>query len=160
MAKVLVVYHSKTGNTEKMAQLVAEGAETAGAEVKLRTADDTTLDDFKEADAILLGSPTYYGHSAAAVRALLEKSVRLHGKLEGKVGGAFSSSHNIGGGNETTVLDLVHALLIHGMIVQGFADGDHYGPVSIGSPDERVAEQTRRLGEQTAILAAKLADNA
>jgi len=156
MAKVLVVYHSKTGNTEKMAQLVADGAEAAGADVKLRTPDDTTLEDLQEADAILLGSPTYYGHSAAAMRALLERSVRLHGKLEGKVGGAFSSSHNIGGGNETTVLDLIHALLIHGMIVQGFADGDHYGPVSIGAPDERVSEQARRFGEKNARLAAKL----
>jgi len=83
--------------------------------------------------------------------------VRHHGSLSGKVGGAFSSAANIGGGNETTILSILQAMLIHGMIVPGTADGDHYGPVSIGAPDERASKQCRALGERIAELAEKLA---
>jgi multimeric flavodoxin WrbA len=63
------------------------------------------------------GSPTYYGTMAWELKKLLDESVKFHGKLRGKVGGAFTSSANVGGGNETTVLDILKALLIHGMVV-------------------------------------------
>lgn len=52
-----------------------------------------------------------------------------HGKLVGKVGGVFTSSGMIGGGNETTIMSILQGLLIHGMIVQGVQEGNHYGPV-------------------------------
>ena len=83
--------------------------------------------------------------------------MKLHGRLDGKVGAAFSSSANIGGGNETVIISLVEAFLVHGMVVQGIPKGDHYGPVSIGAPDDRVAKQCKALGERVARLAAKLA---
>ncbi|MBN1558027.1 MAG: NAD(P)H-dependent oxidoreductase [Lentisphaerae bacterium] len=156
MTKVLIVYFSRTGNTEQMAQYVAEGAKETGGDVTLKKVADTSVDELKAADAVVLGSPTYYGHSSGEMRRFLDKSIKYHGQLEGKVGGAFASAANIGGGNETTVLDLLHALLVHGMIVAGTAEGDHYGPVSIGAPDERVKAQCRALGERVTALAAKV----
>lgn len=88
---------------------------------------------------------------------LFDDSVRLHHRLTGKVGGAFTSSANIGGGNETTVLSILEAMLIHGMIVQGHPGGDHYGPVAVGKVDERVEKECTALGNRVAYLAARLA---
>jgi NAD(P)H dehydrogenase (quinone) len=85
---------------------------------------------------------------AAQMKALLDKSVKYHGKLEGKVGAAFSSCGGLGGGVETTVLDLLRTLLIHGMIVQGDPWSSHYGAVSIGKPNASAKKECRRLGEK------------
>lgn len=156
MARVLVVYHSETGNTGRMADLVAEGAREAGAEVVLKRVGDTEAEELLEYDGIIAGTPTYYGLMSAPLKKLLDESVRVHGKLAGKVGAAFTSSANIGGGNETTILSILQAMLIHGMVVQGTAVGDHYGPVAISGPDDRAAEQARALGERVAKLAARL----
>ena len=157
MAKVLILYYSRTGNTEKMARLIEEGAKEALAQTTVKPVTDASPDDLQAADAIVIGSPTYYGLPAAEIIKFLDDSVKLHGKLDGKVGAAFSSSANIGGGNETVIMSLVEAFLVHGMVVQGIPKGDHYGPVSIGAPDDRVAKQCKALGERVAKLAGKLA---
>ena len=157
MARVLIVYYSRTGNTRRMAEEVAAGArEVPGAEVDLRSVEETTVDDLLAPEAIVIGSPVYYGTMAAELKHLLDESVRYHGKLSGKVGGAFASSGGPGGGNETTVLDILKALLIHGMIVQGDPEGDHYGPIAVGAPDERSCGECRRMGRRVAELAARL----
>ncbi|TFH12000.1 MAG: flavodoxin family protein [Lentisphaerales bacterium] len=156
MAKVLIVYYSRSGNTEQMAKLVAEGVKEGGASVEVKAVADTSLDDLKSADGIVLGSPTYYGSMSAEIKRLLDDSVKLHGKLVGKVGGAFSSAANLGGGNETTIMDMLKALLIHGMIVPGNVKGDHYGPVAINAPDERSAAQCHRMGRIIGELAVRL----
>jgi len=156
MARVLVTYHSATGNTEKMARLVADGAKKAKAEVTLKPVAAVDPAELLDYDAIIIGSPTYYGEAAAPVRHLLDESVKYHGQLEGKVGAAFASSANIGGGNETTILSILHSMLIHGMVIRGTSKGDHYGPVSINAPDARVEKQCRELGRRTAELAARL----
>src|SRR3990172_8432853 len=114
MAKILVVYYSRGGTTEKMAELVAEGAREAGAEVDLKKVTETTPDDLLPYDAVIAGSPTYYGQMAWEMKKLFDDSVKHHKKLEGKVGGAFTSSGVIGGGNETTLLSILEAMLIHG----------------------------------------------
>lgn len=154
--KILILYCSRTGNTERMARFVAEGAESTGVDVVLKRVQDADVKELEGVDGLILGSPTYYGHSSGVMRSFIDKTVGLHGRLAGLVGGAFASSHNIGGGNETTVLDMLHALLIHGMIVQGSVDGDHYGPVSIGVPDHRAEVQCRELGQRVAELAKRL----
>jgi NAD(P)H dehydrogenase (quinone) len=159
MAKVVVVFYSRTGNTEKMAELVAQGARDAGADTDLRRiseVENVAPEDLLEYDGIVVGSPTYYGGMSWELKRLFDDSVRFHGKFAGKVGGAFASSANIGGGNETTIRQILDAMLIHGMVVEGTAMGDHYGPVSIGAPDARVNEQCVALGKRVAKLAAKL----
>jgi NAD(P)H dehydrogenase (quinone) len=154
--KVLVIYYSQTGNTRKMAEVIAEGIKTEGIGVQLKHVEQVKAKELLEFEGIIIGSPTYYGSMAYQIKKLLDESVKFHGKLEGKVGAAFSSAANIGGGNETTILDIINAMLIHGMIVQGVPLGDHYGPVSIGSPDQRVSKQCMRLGQRTAKLVNKL----
>jgi NAD(P)H dehydrogenase (quinone) len=157
MSTILIGYYSRTGNTQAMAQEIGRGAQEAGATVDVKPVEQIPVDSLPEYRAIVLGSPDYYGSMAAPVKKLLDDSVKFHGQLAGKVGGAFSSSANIGGGNETTVLSIVQALLVHGMVVPGIAIGDHYGPVSINAPDERALRQCRKFGQMIAKLTAALA---
>ena len=157
MAKILVCYYSRSGNTEHMARVVADGAAQAdGADVDVKPVSDVSAKDLPAYDAIVMGSPTYYGTMAAELKKLIDESVAFHGKLSGKVGGAFSSSANVGGGNETTVMDIIKALLIHGMVVRGTHDGDHYGPVAIGDVDERSKANCLAYGKLVAELAVNL----
>ncbi len=157
MSKIGVSYYSRSGNTQKMAEFVSQRVKEEGVEVELKRIEDTTLEDLLAWDGIIVGSPTYYGGAAAPVKDLFDRSVKYHGRLEGKVGGAFASSANIGGGNETTIVSILQMMLIHGMIVQGSSQGDHYGPVSIEKPDERVRVQCKALGKKIARLVKKLA---
>ncbi len=157
MARILVVYHSETGNTKRMAELAAEGAEGAGADVALKSVGEISVDELLQYDGIIAGSPTYYGLMSAPLKKLFDDSVKFHGRLEGKVGGAFTSSGVIGGGNETTILSIVQAMLVHGMVVQGAPGGGHYGAVAISKPDDRAQQSARALGERVAQLAARLA---
>ena len=152
MVKILIMYYSETGNTKRMAELIEEGVKNVGTGVEVKRVEDVKVDDLLKYDGVLIGSPTYYGHMAAPIKQLLDESVKFHGKLDGKAGGAFASSGNIGGGNETTVRGIQEAMLIHGMIIQGDPSGDHYGPVSIGAPDARVERQCKRFGERFARL--------
>lgn len=156
MPRVLVLYYSRSGNTEKMARFVSDGVKDAGGNPVLMPVTEATVDDLQDADGIIIGSPTYYGLPSAEVISLIDESVKRHGRLEGKVGGAFSSSANIGGGNETVILAIIQAMLVHGMVVQGIPKGDHYGPVSIGAPDERAEKQCRLLGGRVTELARRL----
>lgn len=157
MAKILVTYYSRTGNTQKMAQAIADAAaDVPNADVRCLPVADLAPENLLDYDALIMGSPTYYGSMAADLKKLIDDSVAFHGKLAGKIGSAFASSANIGGGNETTVLDILKALLIHGMIVPGSAQGDHYGPVSIGKPNDRALAECQKLGQIVAQLAVKL----
>ena len=156
MAKILVIYDSATGKTEQMARLVAKGAESADAEVTLKRVGETDIDELPNYDGLIVGSPTYYGVMAASLKKFFDDSVKYQGDLSGMVGGAFTSSGNLGGGNETTILSILEAMLIHGMIVPGSASGDHYGPVSVGEPESRASEECRELGRRVAELADKV----
>lgn len=155
MARALVIYYSRSGNTKKMAELICEGINKEGLEAILKDVKNVTVDELLEYEGIIVGSPTYYGTMAAEIKKLLDESVKFHGKLDGKVGAAFASSANVAGGNETTILDILNAMLIHGMIIQGDPSGDHYGPVAIGSPDARASKQCVRFGQRFAKLVKK-----
>ncbi|MBN2456039.1 MAG: NAD(P)H-dependent oxidoreductase [Sedimentisphaerales bacterium] len=157
MAKGIVVYYSRSGNTKEMAEIFAESMNEAGLKTDCKSVEEVKADELLGYDAIVLGSPTYYGHMAAPIKELFDESVKNHGKLDGRVGAAFSSSANIGGGNESTIMGIIEAMLIAGMIVQGDPQGDHYGPVSIGKPDERVRLQCLRRGQRIANLTKNLA---
>ena len=116
MTKVLISYYSKSGNTKKMAVRIVAALKESGLSADLKNVDETAPADLLLYDLIVIGSPVYYGTMAWPVKKLLDESVKHHGKLKGKVGGAFTSSGNLAGGNETTVLDILKSLLIHGMI--------------------------------------------
>jgi NAD(P)H dehydrogenase (quinone) len=139
-----------------MAAAIAEGINKEGLEAVVKEVKDVNADELLKYEAIVMGSPTYYGTMSADIKRLLDESVKFHGKLDGKVGAAFSSSANIGGGNETTVLDILKAMLIHGMIIQGDPQGDHYGAVAISAPDNRATRQCSRMGERIAKLVKRL----
>jgi NAD(P)H dehydrogenase (quinone) len=157
VARILVVYHSESGNTAQMAEHVAEGVREAGAEVVLKEVAGISVDELTEYDGIVAGSPTYYGTMSGVLKQFFDESVKHHGSLTGKVGGAFTSSGAIAGGNETTILSILMAMLIHGMIVQGTSAGDHYGAAAIGAPDDRAVKAARAVGRRVAELANKLA---
>ncbi|MBU1998629.1 MAG: NAD(P)H-dependent oxidoreductase [Candidatus Omnitrophota bacterium] len=156
MAKIIVIYYSQGGNTRKMAEFIAGGVKMEGVEASVKNISDVSVEELLDYQGIIVGSPTYYGSMAAAIKKLFDDSVKYHGRLDGKIGAAFSSSANVGGGNETTILDILNAMLIHGMIIKGNYSGDHYGPVSIGAPDSRATNQCQRLGTEVAKLVKKL----
>ena len=156
MARALVSYYSRSGNTKKMAEDIAASLISEGIDVDTISIEQVSVDALVSYDVFVFGSPTYYGSMAYQVKKLLDESVVLHGKLDGKIGAAFSSAANIGGGNETTIMDIIDAFLIHGMIIQGDPKGDHYGPVAIGASDERARGNCKRMGKRIAALAKKL----
>ncbi|KAH3723105.1 flavodoxin family protein [Pelomyxa schiedti] len=101
-------------------------------------------------------SPVYYGLPSAAVKKFIDFTNVHHGKLVGKVGGAFANSAGVHGGCETTILALNNALLIHGMVIQGCSEGLHYGAAAVETPTEKDIECCKQLGARVAKLALKL----
>ncbi len=158
MARVLVVYDSRTGNTEKMAHNVAVGAKKVKrTKVAILKVDQAKMNDLLKADAIIVGSPTYYGNMTGKMKSFIDRTNSIHGKLKGKVGGAFTSSGDTACGAETAILSILEAMLIHGMIVQGRNDNKHYGPTAVESPNKQEIESCKELGERVAKLAAAIA---
>jgi NAD(P)H dehydrogenase (quinone) len=158
MPKVLIVYDSRTGSTEKMAQAVAEGArEVKGVKVKVKRVEKTTLDDLLDADGIIMGSPTYFGQMSGKLKEFVDESVKIYGKLKGKVGAAFTSAGGTATGAETTILSILQAMLIHGMIVEGRHSAQHYGSAAVGAPRKKEIESCRDLGKRVANLVMKMA---
>ena len=155
MAKVLIIYYSRSGNTESMAKAIAKALTAENLDVVCKKVEDVGLDELLEVDGLIVGSPTYYGTMAAEIKKLLDDSIKHHRKLEGKVGAAFASAKD--SGQETTVFSILEALLIHGMVVQGDSNGYHYGITSIGKPNEQVLEGCQRFGQRFATLVKQVA---
>lgn len=141
-----------------MAERIREGAEKTDVDVHLNRVKETDVESLPDYDCIILGSPTYYGLPCGEMKKFIDESITHHGKLDGRVGGAFTSSANPAGGNETTMMALLEALMIHGMIVKGMPKGDHYGPVVIGEPDDRELKQCRYYGKKVAEFAEKISE--
>jgi NAD(P)H dehydrogenase (quinone) len=156
MAKGIVIYYSRSGNTKEMAEVIAKSMNEAGLPTDCKSVEKVKADDLLKYEAIVIGSPTYYGHMAGPIKQLFDDAVGFHGGLDGKVGAAFSSSANIGGGNETTIIGIIEAMLIAGMVVHGDPQGDHYGPVSINKADDRVRGECQRRGRRIAELTKRL----
>ncbi len=154
--KVLIVVDSRTGNTAKMADYVCEGVESAGVEAVLKTVDEASVDELPQVQGVILGSPVYYGLPTGKIKSWIDDSVKYHGKLSHLVGGAFSSAGGTHTGAESTILALLEALLVHGMIVQGTSSGPHYGAASVGAPGDKEAEHCRKLGVRVAELVKNL----
>lgn len=157
---VLVVYYSLTGNTEKMANAVAEGAQKVShVSVLMRTPDKVTGTDLHTADAILLGSPTYYGNMAAPMKAFIDDWWLKHRvSLVDKVGGAFSSGGDETGGKEHVLYSLIIAMMNAGMIIVGPVEGV-FGLTGVSALDpvsEDALKKARALGERVATMARQL----
>jgi len=150
MSKAIVIYYTRSGTTRKMAETITKELQKRKIAVDILTPDQVEVNKLLDYDLIIIGTPTYYGTMAAEIKKLLDDSIRLHGRLDGKLGGAFASSANVAGGNETAILSILSALLIHGMLVKGMADGSHYGPVAIKSYDDRAEKECRSYANQLA----------
>ncbi|MGE8591884.1 MAG: NAD(P)H:quinone oxidoreductase, partial [Alcaligenes sp.] len=160
MAKVLVLYYSAYGHVEKMAQAVAEGARSAGATVDIKRVPElvpeavakaahfkldqeapvATVADLEHYDAIIVGTGTRFGRISSQMASFLDQAGGLwaRGALNGKVGGAFTSTATQHGGQELTLLSIIHNLLHFGMIVVGlpysFEGQTRLDEVTGGSP--------------------------
>ena len=199
MAKVLVLYYSSYGHLETMAGAIAEGARAAGGTVDIKRVADTVpeaiakashfkLDqtapiaspaDLSNYDAIVVGAPTRFGRMPSAMGSFWEQAGGLWaaGALQGKVGGAFTSTATQHGGNETTLFSIITNLMHFGMVIVGLpysyagqmtldeiAGGAPYGATTIaGGKGERKPstielDGARHQGGLVAKVAAKLWD--
>jgi NAD(P)H dehydrogenase (quinone) len=157
--KVLVMYYSQTGNTEKLAKLIAEGVrEVKGVECVLKPAQKVTRDDFLTADGIIAGSPVYFGTMAAQLKEVFDRYVDVRDRMGDKIGAAFATSGGVSGGKETTILSILQAMLIYGMIVVGdpLEATGHYGVSCVGAPDGSGDLDAASLGRRVAALVRKL----
>lgn len=156
MKTVLVTYYSRTGNTKKLAELVATGLTAHGIKADLIPVDQVQIDSLPSYDGFIVGSPNYFGTIAWPVKKFIDESVKYYKKLEGKAAAAFTSEGIIGGGGDTVLLDILKTFLIHGCVVQGLTGVGHFGPVAIGTPDERIEKEVRILVERFSTLIEKL----
>ncbi len=156
---VLILYFSKTGNTRKLAEHVAEGVGSVeGVEARLKTTQEVTKEDFVNAAGIIAGSPVYFGIMAADLKRVFDEFPGIRKKMEGKVGAAFATSSFWAGGNETTIISIIQCMLIYGMIVVGdpMSATGHYGAASVTAPDDKAADIARKLGQRVAELCKRL----
>lgn len=154
--RVVVVYYSRSGTTARMAEIIHCEFKSKKIECDIFPVDKIQPEQLQDYDGIVIGSPTYYGSMAAEIKKFLDESVSFHGKLDTKIGAAFSSAANLAGGNETTIVSILQAMLIHGMIIMGDPKGDHYGPVAVGSVDKRCEANCKRMVERFVKLSDKL----
>ena len=159
MNRILVLYHSNSGNTKRMAEFVAEGAEEIPqTEVRLRSIDDATPEDVVWCDGIAVGSPTNMGLLSWKMKKFWDETMLNHWmKLDGKVGCAFSSSGGFGGGSEIACQSILTLLMNFGFLVFGVTDYVsklttlHYGAVAVREPrDDDSANACRKLGKRLA----------
>jgi NAD(P)H dehydrogenase (quinone) len=157
--QILVLYFSKGGNTKKLAEMIAQGVQQVdGVEVLVRRTDEVTQEDFLSSAGVIAGSPVYYGLMAAELKKVFEDFVGLRKRMEGKVGAAFATSADASGGKETTMMSIIQALLINGMVIVGdpLSATGHYGIACVREPDEQTRENAAKLGRRVAELAKKL----
>jgi len=157
--QILILYFSKSGNTGKLAEKIGQGIEGVdGVSALLKTTSEVTKDDFLESDGVIAGSPVYFGVMAAELKKVFDDFVGIRKKMEGKVGATFATSGDATGGKETTMMSIIHALLIYGMIITGdpMSATGHYGVACVGAPDEKTGANAVQLGRRVAELAKKL----
>ena len=141
MSKVLVLYYSTYGHIETMAQAIAEGARSAGSSVDVKRVPETvpeeiaksahfklaqaapvaTVNELPDYDAIIVGCPTRFGRMPSQMAAFLDQAGGLwaRGALNGKVGGAFTSTATQHGGQEVTLFSVITNLMHFGMTIVG-----------------------------------------
>ena len=157
--QILILYFSKGGNTRKLAEAISSGVQNVeGVRALLKNTDEVTKKDFINSHGIIAGSPVYFGLMAAELKMVFDNFVGVRRKMEGKVGAAFATSGDPSGGKETTILSIVQAMLIYGMVVVGdpMSATGHYGVSCVGAPDKKIEDNGMKLGQRVAGLAMKL----
>lgn len=146
MVKILILYYSRNGTTEKMAQQIARGVEAnEAAEAILRTVPEistvceqtenlvpakgapyATLDDLKSCDGLALGSPTHFGNMAGALKHFIDKTTEIWfpGTLSGRPAGVFTSTGSMHSGHESTLLSMMLPLMHHGMLIMSIPSNE------------------------------------
>ncbi len=167
MGNIFVLYDSATGSTAAMARLITEGArQVPGTEVRLKTVDEASREDVLWSDGIAVGSPTNMGVLSWKMKRFWDQlGGDLWGKIDGRIGCAFSSSGGWGGGAELACQSILTVLLNFGFLVFGVPDYVdkqftlHYGVVVAGEPrSEAEKNACRRLGERLAQWVAAYCD--
>jgi NAD(P)H dehydrogenase (quinone) len=120
LKNILITYYSKTAHTQSLAEKVAKGAASIpGVQVVLKTIDQTTTKDLLDADAIIIGSPVYNANIAPEVVKFISEWPFEGSPLKDKIGAAFVTAGGISAGEELAQVNLLHSMLIFGMIVVG-----------------------------------------
>jgi len=160
--KIAVIYHSETGNTERMAELVAEGCRSVSdsVEVRLMSIFEPDTEYLRDAKAIIFGCPTYEASCSWQMKRYFDTA---GSELEGKLAGFFSSQNWPGGGGATIAeLMMIAAALVRGMLVYsgGITQGHpylHLGAVSARAPEDSLyRERCLQLGRIIARKALEL----
>jgi NAD(P)H dehydrogenase (quinone) len=164
VVSILLLYDSRGGLTEQLADAIAEGISAAGAECVRRRIEDAVPGDMLAADGMVVGSPNWSGLTGK-LKDWFDYSGDLweSGELAGKVGAAFTAGYSRSGGIEATLLQILHLLFAHGMVVIGLPwseamrqSGSYYGATAHGHVTDLDREQGRALGKRVAELATKL----
>ncbi|MEQ1795537.1 MAG: NAD(P)H-dependent oxidoreductase [Nitrospira sp.] len=161
--KVLVAYHSLSGNTERMAEAVVDGAKSvAGTVVVMKRVGQVTADDLFSSDAVVVGSPVYWSNMSGEVKAFFDNwqfkfGVFPEWKMKNKVGAAFATGGQISSGKELTMLTILAAMLGNQMIV--VSGGGAFGASATtegDSPgiDNNELADAKALGQRVAEVAA------
>lgn len=164
--RVLIIYYSWQGHTRAMAEAVAEGARSVpSTEVKLLKVSQAKNSDVLAADAIIVGSPVYNANVAPPVQSFINRWPFRGAPLRDKIGAAFTSAGGISAGEELVQLNILHSMLIFGMIVVGGPDWrTAFGASAVTEEapftetEERAVrphflQKARSLGERVATLA-------
>jgi NAD(P)H dehydrogenase (quinone) len=162
LVKVLVTYHSLSGNTERMAEAVADGVKSVtGTEVLLKRVGKVTADDLFSADAVVVGSPVYWSNMSGEVKTFIDNWQFKFGvfpefKLKNKIGAAFATGGQVSSGKEVTMLTILAAMLGNQMIV--VSGGGAFGASATtegDSPgiDNKELADAKALGRRVAEVA-------
>jgi NAD(P)H dehydrogenase (quinone) len=162
LVKVLVTYHSLSGNTERMAEAVVDGAKSvSGTEVLLKRVGKVTADDLFSADAVVVGSPVYWSNMSGEVKTFIDNWQFKFGvfpefKLKNKIGAAFATGGQVSSGKEVTMLTILAAMLGNQMIV--VSGGGAFGASATtegDSPgiDNKELADAKALGRRVAEVA-------
>lgn len=154
MANIYIVYHSGYGHTKKVAELVAEGAgEVDGANVKLFDAEQAidNLDEFDNADAIIMGSPTYMGSVSAKFKEFADASSKkwFKGEWKDKIAAGFTNSGALSGDKSITLQYLTTFALQHGMIWVGLPNKEEK---KAERKHGAAPEDVNRIGSNTGLM--------
>ena len=162
---ILIVYHSETGNTEKLAQAVAEGAnQVYEVNVVLKPSNQTDEQDLLDADAIIVGSPVYNANVSPEISRFIASWPFDGEPLKDKIGAAFVTAGGVSAGEEIVQMNILQSMLIFGMIVVGGPEWTQaFGASAIvGEPpfeavspeeiDEQFLDKGRALGKRVAEL--------